>query len=267
MASPDTTSTVIIERHGRVALVELNRPEAMNSIDPVMKRELVAALEDVARDPDVGVVVLSGSGKAFCTGSDLKAGGGSADPSVRRVSRALLYDYQPILDLIVRMDKPVIAAVNGPAAGMGMSLALACDLLMMSSSAYLLSPFINIGLIPDGGAAWFLTRRLGYGRAFEMLAEAPKVSAEQCLQWGLANRVVEPSALRESVLQWAAQLAERAPVAMALTKRLARLAQTTGLNEALTLEAELQALCMGTEDSREAIAAFVEKRKPSFRGR
>ncbi|WP_428312958.1 enoyl-CoA hydratase/isomerase family protein [Hydrocarboniphaga sp.] len=258
--------TVNSERHARVALIELNRPEAMNSIDPVMKLDLPAALEDAARDPEVGAVVLTGAGKAFCTGSDLKAGGGGSDTGVRKVARSLLYDYQPVLDLIMRMDKPVIAAVNGPAAGMGMSLALACDLMVMSRSAYLLSPFINVGLVPDGGAAWFLTRRLGYGRAFEVLADAQKISAEQCLGWGLANRLAEPDELRASALQWAAQLAERAPVAMALTKRIARMSLSSGLSEMLGVEAELQAMCANTADSREAIAAFVEKRKPTFRG-
>ncbi|MDB5971482.1 MAG: hypothetical protein JWQ90_3932 [Hydrocarboniphaga sp.] len=261
------SSTVNTERHGRVALIELNRPEAMNSIDPVMKRELPSALEDAARDPEIGAVVLTGAGKAFCTGSDLKAGGGGGDTGLRKVARSLLYDYQPVLELLVRMDKPVIAAVNGPAAGMGMSLALACDLVVMSRSAYLLSPFVNVGLVPDGGAAWFLTRRLGYGRAFEVLADGQKISAEQCLAWGLANRIAEPDELRAGALQWAAQLAERAPIAMALTKRIARLSLGTGLSEMLGVEAELQAMSAATDDSREAIAAFVEKRKPTFRGR
>lgn len=259
-------STVHCFRHDAVTLVELARPEAMNAIDPVMKRELYAALEGAARDPQCGAVVLSGAGKAFCTGSDLKTGGG-ADSGTRSVARSLLYDYLPVLDLIVRMDKPMLAAVNGPAAGMGMSLALACDLVLMARDAYLMSPFVNIGLIPDGGAAWFLTRRLGYGRAFEILSGGQKVPAAQCLDWGLANRLAEPAALREEALAWAAQLAALAPLAMAATKRIARLSLSTGLADMLGVEAELQVLPYASEDSREARAAFVEKRKPTFRGR
>lgn len=262
------SSTLNIERHGKVMLIELARPEAMNAVDPQMKRELPAALAAAGRDYEVSAVVLAGAGsKAFCTGSDLKAGSGSDDPSIRRTARSLLYDYQPVLDLITRMDKPVIAAVNGAAAGIGMSMVLACDLVVMSRSSYLMSPFMNIGLVPDGGAAWFLIRKLGHARGFEAIVDTQKLGAEQCLEYGLVNRVVEPDQVRADALEWATQLAERAPTAMALSKRLARLAQTTGLAEYLTLEAEMQALCASTEDAREAIAAFAEKRKPTFKGR
>ena len=261
-------STVNTERHGKVMLIELARPEAMNAVDPIMKRELPAALAEAGRDYEIGAVVLTAAGsRAFCTGSDLKAGSGSDDPSIRRTARSLLYDYQPVLDLITRMDKPVIAAVNGAAAGVGMSMVLASDLVVMSSGSYLMSPFMNIGLVPDGGAAWFLIRKLGHARGFEAIAEAQKLSAQQCLDYGLVNRVVEPEQVRANALEWATQLAARAPVAMALSKRLARLSQTTGLAEYLALEAEMQTLCAATQDAREAIAAFAEKRTPNFTGR
>jgi 2-(1,2-epoxy-1,2-dihydrophenyl)acetyl-CoA isomerase len=165
------------------------------------------------------------------------------------------------------MDKPVIAAVNGASLGVGMSLALACDLLIMADTAYLKSPFVGIGLIPDGGAAWFLTRRIGYAKTFEVLTEGEKLTAPRCLELGLANRVVATDTLSQDAAAWAAQLAERAPLAMALTKRVARLSMSVGLSEALSLEAELQTLCASTEDAREAIAAFAEKRTPTFQGR
>jgi 2-(1,2-epoxy-1,2-dihydrophenyl)acetyl-CoA isomerase len=165
------------------------------------------------------------------------------------------------------MDKPVIAAVNGAAAGVGMSLALACDLMVISSTAYLMSPFVGIGLIPDGGASWFLTRRIGYARAFELFTDGQKLNAARTLELGIANRIAEPEALRPTASRWAAELAERAPIALALTKRIARLSLSMTLSDTLTLEAELQNLCAGTEDAREAIAAFHDKRTPHFQSR
>lgn len=264
--NPADASTMIYQQHARVARIELNRPDAMNAIDQAMKADLLGALEHAARDPEIGAVVLTGAGKAFCTGTDLKAAA-AVDGDARRIARTLLYDYQPILDLIARMDKPVIAAVNGAAAGMGMSMALACDLLVMSANAYLLSPFVGIGLIPDGGAAWFLNQRLGYARAFEVLSDGKKLAADQCLAWGLANRVVAAADLDAHCLQWAAQLSAKAPLAIALTKRVARQSQTTGLAEMLGIEADLQAMCYASDDSREAREAFIEKRTPQFRKR
>jgi 2-(1,2-epoxy-1,2-dihydrophenyl)acetyl-CoA isomerase len=148
-----------------------------------------------------------------------------------------------------------------------MSLALACDLMVVADTAYLKSPFVGIGLIPDGGAAWFLTRRIGYARTLEVLTEGEKLTAARCLELGLANRMVAADTLASSAAAWAAQLAEKAPIAMALTKRVARLSMSVGLSEGLTLEAELQTICASTEDAREAIAAFAEKRTPTFRGR
>lgn len=262
--NPENASTITYQQSARVAHLVLNRPDAMNAIDQVMKAELFGALEHTARDPEIRAVVLSGAGKAFCTGTDLKAAA-AIDGDARRIARTLLYDYQPILDLIVRMDKPVIAAVNGAAAGMGLSIALACDLVVMSTDAYLLSPFVGIGLIPDGGAAWFLNQRLGYARTFEVLTAGCKLDAEKCLAWGLANRVAKSSELDSDCLKWAAQLSAKAPLAIALTKRVARQAQTAGLSEMLGLEADLQAMCYSSEDSLEARNAFIEKRAPSFR--
>jgi 2-(1,2-epoxy-1,2-dihydrophenyl)acetyl-CoA isomerase len=261
------STDVVTSREGTVATVELNRPQAMNAVDNGMRKALLATFDELARAPDIHAVVLTGAGKAFSSGADLKSAAANPDTSLRRTARTLLHDFQPLLECITRMDKPVIAAVNGAAVGVGMSLALACDLLIMADSAYLMSPFVGLGLIPDGGAAWFLTRRIGYGRAFEVLAEGQKLSAARCLELGVANRVAESGALRETALRWAANLAERAPIAMALTKRLARLSLSGGFSETLTLEAELQTFCASTEDAREAIAAFGEKRAPSFRGR
>jgi 2-(1,2-epoxy-1,2-dihydrophenyl)acetyl-CoA isomerase len=260
-------SDVVTSHEGRVAVVTLNRPEAMNAIDTGMRKNLLAAFDELARNADIRAVLLTGAGKAFCSGADLKSAAANPDTSLRRTARTLLHDFQPLVECIARMDKPVIAAINGAAVGLGMSLALACDLIVMADNAYLMSPFVGIGLIPDGGAAWFLTRRIGYSRAFEALIEGEKLDAARCAALGIANRVVSGDALAESTCRWAADLAERAPIAVGLTKRVTRLSSSLGLSEALTVEAELQTLCASTEDSREAITAFVEKRNPIFRGR
>jgi len=258
---------VIVSLADRVATVELNRPEAMNALDISMRQALLAAFDELARSTDVGAVVLTGAGKGFCAGADLKKAAANPDTSLRRTARSLLHGYQPLFECITRMDKPVIAAVNGGAVGVGMSLALACDLMVMADNGFLLSPFLGIGLIPDGGAAWFLTRRIGYGRALEVLTDGQKLGAARSLELGIANRIAAPEALRASAEKWAAELAARAPMALALTKRVARLSMSLTLSDALTLEAELQAFCASTEDAREAISAFSEKRAPRFTGR
>jgi 2-(1,2-epoxy-1,2-dihydrophenyl)acetyl-CoA isomerase len=260
-------SDVLVTHVDRVATVILNRPEAMNAVDHSLRRNLFAAFDDFARAPELRAIVLTGAGKSFCAGADLKSAAANPDTTLRRTARTLLHDFQPLLECITRMDKPVIAALNGAALGVGMSLALACDFLVMAESAYLKSPFVGIGLIPDGGAAWFLTRRIGYARTLEVLTDGQKLSAARCLELGLANRVVAADTLDQAAATWAAQLADKAPIAMALTKRVARLSMSMGLSEALSLEAELQTVCAATEDAREAIAAFAEKRTPKFRGR
>jgi 2-(1,2-epoxy-1,2-dihydrophenyl)acetyl-CoA isomerase len=260
-------SDVLVTHLDRVATVTLNRPEAMNAVDLSMRRNLLAAFDELARAPELRAVVLTGAGKSFCAGSDLKSAAANPDSTPRRTARTLLHDFQPLVECITRMEKPVIAALNGAALGVGMSLALACDFLVMADTAYLKSPFVGIGLIPDGGAAWFLTRRIGYARTLEVLMDGQKLNAARCLELGLANRVVAPDSLAHAAATWAAELAEKAPIAMALTKRVARLSMSIGLSEALTLEAELQTVCAGTEDAREAIAAFGEKRTPTFKGR
>lgn len=261
------SDVLTVEQRDRVAVIELNRPAARNAIDAALRVALTSELDRVARDPDVGAVVLCGAGQAFCAGADLKGGAAGGDTSARSAARMLSLDFNPLLEMLVRIDKPVIAAVNGAAAGFGMSLVLACDLVVMAEDACLLSSFINVGLVPDGGATWLLLRRIGYGRTFEVLADARRLAAPRCLELGLANRVTAPADLRETALDWAAELAGKAPMALSLTKRLARLSQQGGLSEALALEAEMQALCLSTGDTREAMAAFAEKRPPKFTGR
>ncbi len=249
------TDVLLRERHGRVAVLDLNRPDARNAIDGELQGALLAELESAGRDPDIGAVVLTGAGRGFCAGADLK-GGGSGDPSMRSAARIVTHDFNPLIDSVVKMDKPVLAAVNGGAAGFGMSLALACDLVVMSEDAFLLSNFINVGLVPDGGATWLLQRRVGYGRAFELVADGRKLEAQRCMDLGLANRVVPREQLRSTALEWATELSARAPMALALSKRLARLSQSANLSDALAIEAEMQALCLATEGSCVTCTSF-----------
>ncbi len=256
-----------IHSEGSVAVLELNRPELRNAVDIALRRALLDALTALGRDPAVTAVIITGAGKAFCAGADLKGGSKGEDPTLRSAARVLVHDFQPLVEGIAKLDKPVLAAVNGAAAGVGMSLALACDLVLMADDAYMASSAVRVGLVPDGGLAWLLCRRLGYLRAFDILTGGERLDAERCSELGLANTVVEGAQLRAVALEKAAVFAERAPMALALTKRLARLSETATLADAMAIEAEMQALCMATEDSREAMAAFAQKRKPEFTGR
>jgi 2-(1,2-epoxy-1,2-dihydrophenyl)acetyl-CoA isomerase len=255
--------TVLYRVADGVATVTLNRPEAMNAFDAQLRSDLAAALGAAAENPAVRVVVLAANGRVFSAGADLKAG----FPDGPAVRHQLREEYKPSLLAIAEMDKPVMSVVNGSAAGIGLSYALAADLIVMGEKAFLLSPFSNIGLIPDGGANWLLPRAIGYPRAFQIAIENERVPAARCLELGLANRVVPDERLQEEAQAWAAQLAQRAPIALALTKRAMRRAAQMSFSDVIDYEAELQAECIDSEDCREGVSAFLEKRKAVFKGR
>jgi 2-(1,2-epoxy-1,2-dihydrophenyl)acetyl-CoA isomerase len=257
------SDTVLYQRDAHVAVVSLNRPQALNAIDRELAHGLRDAMTRAAGDRDVRVVVLRGAEGRFSAGADLKQG----FPSDRRVEELINTDFRPTLDMIAGMEKPVIAAIGGPAAGIGMSFALACDLVVMAEDAYLLSPFATIGLIPDGGATWLLARQLGYYRAYQLCIESERISARRCLEFGLANRVVPAASLDAESLAWAHELAERAPLALARTKLAMRAAMHLSFTQAIAFEAWLQNACLESEDAQEGIAAFLAKRKPEFKGR
>lgn len=257
-------SEVLLERRGRVAIVTLNRPDSLNSFNVKLRNALKAATHEVAVDESVRAVVLTGAGRGFSAGADLKAG---EIAQGAEVERQLNEEYGAALREIARMPKPVIAAVNGFATGIGGSYALACDLVVMGESAFFQVPFQRIALVPDGGMTWLLAERLGHRRAFELAVSGDRVPAARCLEWGLCNRVVPDAEVVSSAVAWAEQLAGAAPIALSYMKQLLRSAPDMGFEQTIRAEARLQAACIDSEDFREGVAAFVGKRTPEFKGR
>ncbi len=245
-----------------VALITLNRPRALNAFNAGMRRDLLDAVAKASADPAVRVFVITGEGRGFSAGADVTDVTGT-----RTVEDVLNAEYGAFLSVIQACDKPVISAINGPAAGIGMTLALTCDLRVMASEAYLMSAFANIGLIPDGGLSWLLTQEVGYARAYQLAIEAEKIGAERCLALGLVNRVVATAEVVGNAAEWARTIAMRAPIAMNLTKRSFRAAAQSGLKNAMALEAMLQKTAIVSEDCREGVMALMQKRKPQFKGR
>lgn len=257
-------SVVMLEQRGRVAIVTLNRPESLNAFDQHLRDDLLRAVKQVAADDSVRAVVLTGAGRAFSAGADLKA---TDFVSGADVERQLNEEYGASLREIARMPKPVIAAVNGFATGIGGSFALVCDLVVMGESAFFQVPFQKIALVPDGGMCWLLTERLGHRRAFEIAVSGDRVPAARCLEWGLANRVVADAQVVEAAVAWAGQLCDAAPIALGYMKQLLRSAPDMGYEQTIRAEARLQAPCIDSEDFREGVAAFREKRAAKFTGK
>ena len=260
--------TVKYEVADRVATITLNRPERLNAFSPQQCYDLEQATEKARNDKDVRVVILTGSGRGFSAGADLQ-GGEQADPEVprpRNTEEALLTAYYPSLRHIMEMPKPVIAAVNGPAAGVGAAFAMAGDLCIMAEKAYIMLAFSNIALVPDGGANWLLTRAIGYQRAYMAAIEAEKIKADRCLELGLANKVVSGESLMEEASNWAKKLATRSPQALGHTKELMRGAATSSYDDTFKREAVRQNALSGSPDNKEGIAAFIEKRPANFTG-
>jgi len=260
---PDARTLVRLETIEGIATVTLDRPDALNALTVAMKGDLLAALRAVGRDPAARAVILTGSGRAFCAGQDLKE---RLEPDAAPLEVELRERYNPIVRAIRELPQPVIAAVNGVAAGAGASLAFACDLRIAASSASFVLAFGRIGLVPDSGATWLLPRLVGAARAAEMVFLGERLPAADAERWGLVSRVVPDDALLAGVRAMAQQLAGMAPRAVALTKQALRRAEEASLEESLEYEAILQGMAGRTRDHAEGVAAFVEKRPPRFTG-
>jgi 2-(1,2-epoxy-1,2-dihydrophenyl)acetyl-CoA isomerase len=247
---------------GGVMTITLNRPEVLNAFDSAMHEAFRAALEE-AQEPEVRAVVLTGAGRGFCVGQDLN----ELKEAAGDIGERLRSTYNPNVLALWGLEKPVIAAVNGPAAGAGLSLACACDLRLAASSATFVPAFIGIGLVPDTGATYLIERLLGYSRAFEWLCSGRRLSAADAHAWGLVAEVVGDGRLSERAADVAATLAALPTRALGMTKRLLQRAALSTLDEQLELEAELQAEAARSEDFREGVNAFLEKREPRFTGR
>jgi 2-(1,2-epoxy-1,2-dihydrophenyl)acetyl-CoA isomerase len=252
---------VEVARDGAVQTITLNRPEVLNAFNRALHKALQEALKE-ARDPDVRAVVLTGAGRGFSAGQDLKEFGEAND-----VGDALRDTYHPNVLAIRALEKPVIAAVNGVCAGAGLSLACVCDFRIAADDASFVPGFIGIGLVPDAGGTYFLHRLLGASRAFEWMSSNRRLTAAEAHAWGLVSEVVEADALQARAAEVAASYAALPTKAIGMTKRLFDHAAGATLEEQLELEAQLQAAATQSEDFREGVAAFLEKRAPQFKGR
>lgn len=248
----------------QVAYVALNRPEIFNSFNREMALSMQAALDQCASDALIRAIVITGNGKAFCAGQDLKE---VVSPELNPGFRKILEEhYNPIVQRIRTIEKPVIAAVNGVAAGAGANIALACDIVLASEKASFIQAFSKIGLIPDSGGTFFLPRLIGFQRASALAMTGDKVTAEEALQMGMVYKVVNEESFETSVQQLAEQLAQMPTKALGLTKRLLNQSLTNDLNTQLALESDLQIEASESHDYKEGVTAFVEKRKPQFSG-
>ena len=260
---------VVLDTVGAVAWVRLNRPDKLNPIGTLARRQLDAALKQVERDEAVRCVVLIGSGRAFSAGADVEemaAAGGGQMRSPEDVGRVLREEYLVMLQRLRTMPKPVICGMNGLAAGIGASFALACDIRIAAEDAYFSEAFSNLGLGPDGGVSWMLPRFVGRGKALEMFYTAERLSAAAAERLGLVNRVVPKDAVEAECRALAERLAAGPRRALAGAKRAVNFAEGSTFEDAAEYESYLQEACAASDDFREGVAAFLAKRKPSFGG-
>jgi 2-(1,2-epoxy-1,2-dihydrophenyl)acetyl-CoA isomerase len=260
--------TVNMRLHEGAATIELNRPDALNAWNAQLGADLLTALRQATEEPAVRAVVLTGTGRGFSSGADLKdISGGDTTPEGRPdVYKTLTERYHPIMHAIREMPKPVIAAVNGPAVGIGCSLALCSDLILAAESAYFLLAFVNIGLVPDGGSSLFLPTRIGMTRATELSMLGERLGAAQALEWGLINRVFPDAELDREAAALAARLAAGPTRSYAGTKRQLNNWLYSRMEEQLELEATIQQEMAGSDDFVEGATAFVQKRLARFAG-
>jgi 2-(1,2-epoxy-1,2-dihydrophenyl)acetyl-CoA isomerase len=269
MSTETAEETVRLERRDGAAWITLNRPDALNAWTEPFGRQLRAAVEEVSADPEVRAVCITGEGRGFSAGADLRDITGrrltaSGAPDVQTTLRGV---YHPIITGIRRMPKPVVAAVNGPAAGIGCSLALACDLVVARESAFFLLAFVNIGLMPDGGSTVLVPARVGFARAAEMALLGERIPAAKALDWGLIARVLPDADFDAGVGELVEKLAAGPTRSYAASKQALNAWLYRGMEDQLELEAAHQQDLAGSPDFAEGVAAFLEKRPPAFQGR
>jgi 2-(1,2-epoxy-1,2-dihydrophenyl)acetyl-CoA isomerase len=252
-----------------VSHITLDRPEALNALTPKLRDRVVGLLAEASADPGIRAVVLTGTGRGFCAGADLRGGGGSTEGErvAGDVARMLRLGAQRLIAAVLDCEKPVLAAVNGTAAGLGAHLAFACDLVLAAESARFIEVFVRRGLVPDGGGAYLLPRLIGPQRAKELMFFGDALRAADAERLGLVNRVVPDGELAETAGAWAARLAGGPTRALALTKQLVNASLDTDRAAAFAAEAVAQEVNMTTADAREGVAAFADRRDAAFRGR
>ncbi|UCG23738.1 MAG: enoyl-CoA hydratase/isomerase family protein [Chloroflexota bacterium] len=256
--------TILYEEDQSVATITFNRPESLNAFNNQMIAETISAVKAAGRDDAVRCVVMTGSGRAFSSGQDLKAV--QSREKEFSIGDHLRQGFNKVVKGIVSLEKPVIGAINGVAAGAGFGIALATDLRIASHTASFILAFGRIGLVPDSGASWTLPRLIGYARAYEMAVTGEKVTADKALEWGLINQIVPAEQLPEVVSAWALSLASGPTMAYGLTKRAMYRGATSSLDDALAYEAYLQEITGRSDDFKEGVLAFVEKREARFKG-
>ncbi|MFN8218215.1 MAG: enoyl-CoA hydratase-related protein [Solirubrobacterales bacterium] len=255
----DEGADLLVERRGQVAVLTLNRPDKMNALLATMVDQLRVSLEEAAADDEIRAAMITGAGRGFCAGADLEF----ADGDVRQL---LLEHYSPLIEAMTSLELPIVAGINGTAAGVGISVALACDMAIAAEGAGFTLAFSRVGLIPDGGMTWVLPRLIGRARAFELMSTSMRFDAARALELGLVSRLTASEALFEETLEQAAELAA-GPRALGLLKRALNASPENSLPEQLDVEADLQGEAVASADCAEAIAAFREKREPKFSGR
>lgn len=257
-------SEIIFEVKDQVGHITLNRPDKFNSFNRTMALQMQDALQECCNNADIRAVVIKGNGKAFCAGQDLAE---AVDPDGPELSKIVSEHYNPIIILIRKIEKPVIAAINGVAAGAGANIALACDITIATASASFIQAFSKIGLIPDSGGTYFLPRIIGYQKASALMMMGDKVSAEDADKMGMIYKAVPDDEFEATVAKTAQQLALLPTKGLGLTKQALNKSATNDLKMQLALEDELQTRAGKTEDYQEGVNAFLEKRKPNFKGK
>jgi 2-(1,2-epoxy-1,2-dihydrophenyl)acetyl-CoA isomerase len=256
--------SVLLEISNFIAIITLNRPFSLNTMNQDLVDELTIALRTVKRDTNVRAVILTGNGKAFCAGGDLGYLE-SIDSSIE--GRQFIANVGDLVSIIMNLEKPVVAMVNGVAAGAGFNLALACDIVYCAQSARFAQSFVKVGLVPDCGGMYLLPRIVGLHKAKELMFTADLINADTALQLGLVNKVVEDDKLKEETYAFVKKLANSAPIAIGFMKNTLNRSDNLSLDAVLDCEAELQSICMQTEDHKEGVRAFKEKRNPIFTGK